>query len=350
MAWLATRVSVADLKRQITIAGGGLAGLSLAISLRRQGVPVTLWEAGNYPRHRVCGEFISGVSEDTLASLGISAAFAGALHHRTLEWRNCGRLLHRDHLLDPALGISRHLLDERLRQLAFAAGVELKTGVRARPEPREGLVWAAGRRPCNGRWIGLKAHVHTATRPADLEMHLGTNGYVGLAGVEDGWTNICGLFRVDRSIQAKGHELLLSYLTAGGHHDLVRTLSQARWREASFCAVAGFELGRQPEIPGLVTLGDAQAMIPPFTGNGMAMAFQAAARTTDFLVAWSQGDRSWEDSAEQIKSSLRQDFRRRLHVSSALHPILLTGPGRLFLRQLARCRLLPFHSLLALNR
>ena len=58
--------------RPITIVGGGLAGLVLGIGLRRCDAPVTIWEAGNYPRHRVCGEFISGRGQATLARLGMS--------------------------------------------------------------------------------------------------------------------------------------------------------------------------------------------------------------------------------------------------------------------------------------
>ena len=45
----------------IEIVGGGLAGLSLGLALRQQDIPVTLFEAGSYPRHRVCGEFITGL-------------------------------------------------------------------------------------------------------------------------------------------------------------------------------------------------------------------------------------------------------------------------------------------------
>ena len=53
----------------ITIVGGGLAGLTLGIGLRQRQIPVAVWEAGNYPRHRVCGEFISGRGQQTLERL-----------------------------------------------------------------------------------------------------------------------------------------------------------------------------------------------------------------------------------------------------------------------------------------
>ena len=71
--------------KPITIVGGGLAGLTLGIGLRQQGIPVTVWEAGHYPRHRVCGEFISGRGQDVLARLGLLESFsqAGAVCART---------------------------------------------------------------------------------------------------------------------------------------------------------------------------------------------------------------------------------------------------------------------------
>jgi 2-polyprenyl-6-methoxyphenol hydroxylase-like FAD-dependent oxidoreductase len=57
--------------KPIIIIGGGLAGLTLGIGLRQHGVPAALWEAGHYPRHRVCGEFICGRGQETLARLGL---------------------------------------------------------------------------------------------------------------------------------------------------------------------------------------------------------------------------------------------------------------------------------------
>src|SRR5664280_3618446 len=60
-----------NISKPVTIVGGGLAGLALGIGLRQRGVPVTVWEAGRYPRHRVCGEFICGRGQETLARLGL---------------------------------------------------------------------------------------------------------------------------------------------------------------------------------------------------------------------------------------------------------------------------------------
>jgi 2-polyprenyl-6-methoxyphenol hydroxylase-like FAD-dependent oxidoreductase len=350
VAWCETRDRVADLKREITIAGGGLAGLALACALRRYEVPVMVLEAGNYPRHRVCGEFISGVSEETLAALGIAPLFADALKHRSLAWFENGRLIHRDHFKDAALGISRYLLDERLRQLLDVTGGVIQTGVRARPEPRDGFVWTAGRRPRKGQWVGLKAHVRIPEKSADLEMHAGGNGYAGLAGVEDGWTNVCGLFRIDHQIQASGADFLPAYLEAGGNRKLAATLRACEWREGSFSAVAGFELGRQVPVPGLLMLGDAESMIPPFTGNGMSMAFQAAECAIQPLLAWSQGHQSWHEAANTVRAAVIRRFRRRLAVAGTLHPILLGSGGRSLLQSLASARLLPFHPMLALIR
>jgi menaquinone-9 beta-reductase len=342
--------SLAALNREITIAGGGLAGLSLASALRLRDVPVTVLEAGNYPRHRVCGEFISGVSGETLEALGIADLFEGARQHRTLAWLDGGREIHRDEFKEPALGISRHRLDERLRNRAESLGAIVRTGVRCKPDPREGLVWTAGRRPCNGGWIGLKAHVRSVPISADLEMHAGKNGYAGLAGVEDDWINVCGLFRIDRTISATGAELLPAYLDAGGNGHLAALLRAGEWREGSFCAVAGFELGRQTVIPGLLALGDAESMIPPFTGNGMSMAFQAAECAVVPLTDWSHGGRSWTDAANLVQAAVKRKFRRRLAVARGLHAVLLDADGRSLLQSLSCAGLLPFRPALALIR
>jgi len=341
---------MACLNPHITIAGGGLAGLSLACALRLRGVAVTVQEAGSYPRHRVCGEFISGVTEETLKNLGILDLFTDARRHQSLAWHDQGRLIHRTQFPEAAYGISRYRLDERIRQKLESLGGKIETGVRARPEPREGLVWAAGRRPCNGPWVGLKAHVRDIPMTADLEIYIGRNGYTGLAEVEDGWVNVCGLFQLNRKAKAKPNDLLASYIEAGGNSRLAQTLKTASWREDSFSAVAGFQLGKQPKVHGLLCVGDSESMIPPFTGNGMSMAFQAAEAATGPLVAWADGAITWAEATAQVDQRLEKKFHRRLGVAQAMHHLILSNTGRRLFHAVAATHVLPFRPLLSLIR
>ena len=111
--------------KPITIIGGGLAGLTLGIGLCQRGVPVILWEAGRYPRHRVCGEFISGRGQDVLARLGLLDSFfeAGAELGSTAAFY-LGRFGSPVRTLGtPALCLSRFAMDALLaRHLRQAGG------------------------------------------------------------------------------------------------------------------------------------------------------------------------------------------------------------------------------------
>ena len=43
----------------VIIVGGGLAGLTSAVHLSKKGLSVLLIEKHEYPKHKVCGEYIS---------------------------------------------------------------------------------------------------------------------------------------------------------------------------------------------------------------------------------------------------------------------------------------------------
>lgn len=350
MAWRTSRASLPDLSEPVTIAGGGLAGLSLAAGLCSRGLRVTVHEAGSYPRHRVCGEFISGVEARTLEALGIGDVLNGGIPRSSVAWFREGRKVHEDSLPLPAVGISRYRLDSLLRDRVVSLGGEVVEGSRQARQPRTGLVWAAGRIPAPGRWIGLKCHYPGLEMIADLEMHLGSNGYAGLAGVEDGRVNVCGLFKVDRSLRGNGPELLSAYLRAGGNEVLAARLSDSEADPTSFCAVAGFELGRQDADPGLCVVGDAESMIPPFTGNGMSMAFEAAELALDPLARWSRDHLAWDPCVAEVRTRLHRRFRKRLAAAQAIHPLLLHRGGRRLIESIAKAGILPFRPLLSLVR
>lgn len=334
--------------RPIEIIGGGLAGLALGIALRREQVPVVLHEAGTYPRHRVCGEFIAGLAPATIETLGLKSVLGDALRHHEVAWVMRDQEPRIQRLPSPALGISRFELDARLARAFLAHGGDLRTASRcADLSARAGRVFAHGRRPAvRSPWLGLKVHCAGLELMRELELHLGEDCYVGLSRIENDAVNVCGLFR-RRRLSARGPALLIGYLRAAGLGELADRLAHAELLAGSFCAVAALNFDRSVPRAAQVRLGDASAMIPPFTGNGMAMAFQSAEVALAPLLGYARGEATWPVTCRTIHTALRRRFRLRLASAGALHSFLLRRPRQRWLAALSRAQLLPFDSLYA---
>jgi flavin-dependent dehydrogenase len=325
--------------RRVEIVGGGLAGLALGLGLRQRGIPVTILEAGGYPRHRVCGEFITALDEITRRDLGLDDALRGARRARGVAWQEGEQIVLRHALPEDALALSRYRLDARLADSFRATGGDLVTRHRADPSPQSGRVLACGRRPApRSRWMGLKQHFRALELTDDLELHLGRDCYVGLARVESGVVNVCGLF-------PRGPGSLTRKCRAAGMPALAARLEAAVPVEDSFCAVAGLDYRAPRTPPGTVSLGDHRGLIPPFTGHGMTIALQSAAAALPHLEEWSQGRAAWDRTCARIAHDLRRRFARRLAWGRVLHPWLLHPPRRRWVLALHRTGLLPFHPL-----
>lgn len=318
--------------RPLTIVGGGLAGLTLALALRRLDLPVTVIEAGSYPRHRVCGEFLSGRGQDVLEELGLAEACraAGARAAESAVFaspQRFGRILR---LPRPALCLSRHALDDLLARAVVAQGGILKTGERVADHSLPaGTLRATGRRPATGpasgpwRWFGVKAHARHVCLEADLELHAGPHGYAGFCRLGDGVVNVCALFR--RRIGSTGD-------SARSPADWLRGVPGTRWAErmaraeldpASLCTVGGLELRPwHGADDGELRLGDALTMIPPVTGNGMSLALESAALAVGPLAAYARGTLEWEDARHAIAHAARRAFAGRLRAAAWLQRAL----------------------------
>ncbi len=322
-------------QRPITIIGGGLAGLTLGIGLRRRGVPVTLCEAGAYPRHRVCGEFISGRGQATLARLGLQERLlaAGARPATTAMFFSESRTSNVKRLPEPALCISRFQLDGLLAFEFRALGGDLIENHRHKQTgAQEGHVRATGRRsqPVDRGWrlFGLKIHAHHIALEADLEMHLTRNGYVGLSRLSEDLVNVCGLFR-SRTTQPDLATEWGSWLGGQPGSRLRDRLAKASFVEASFCSVAGIALRPQKALKqDEWCVGDAITMIPPVTGNGMSMAFESAELALEPLHAYSQGRMSWQNAQQQAARRCDEAFARRLTGSSFLQTAVFSPAWR----------------------
>ncbi len=316
--------------KPITIVGGGLAGLTLGIALRQRGAPVTLWEAGRFPRHRVCGEFISGRGLETLRRLDLFQLIerAGATSAQTAAFFNCRWESGVKQLPSPALCISRFMLDDTLAREFRRLGGELREGRRWNEAAEcEGVVRATGRRATpteNGwRWFGLKTHARGVRLSADLEMHVSPDGYVGMCRLPDDTVNVCGLFR-RRAGEEGGATNWREILSGPKDSRLIERLSGASLIEESFCSVAGLSL--KPDSAsahGGCCIGDAITMIPPVTGNGMSMALESAELSIAPLMEWSLGIIPWERARRRVAKNCDEAFRRRLTWAGRLQSLML---------------------------
>ncbi len=357
--------------KEITIVGGGLAGLSLGVCLRKQGIPVRLMESGAYPRHKVCGEFIAGVSEETLEYLGIASFLADAERHEQMRWWMGDACVLNEGTPSVALGISRYLLDQRLAAEFVRLGgeLELKCAVSLKEAGNEGWVWAAGKgksKDSNKNWIGLKIHA-VGVKAEDLKglaMHSGQkgkkNGYLGLCPIENSRVNCCGLFEVQSEItpsqaskrwgvNSEKVAMLMSYAEACGMAALVDWLQDHDFDDSSFSAIAGFNLGSQ-SIEHLFCIGDAAYLIPPFTGNGMSMALESSRIAAVALSKFSKGECDWDVAVRENNLAAKKFFAKRTTIAKMLHPLFFHPLGQMALRSVASSGFPSFQTLFKLLR
>jgi flavin-dependent dehydrogenase len=320
--------------KQITIIGGGLAGLTLGIGLRSRSVPVTIREAGTYPRHRVCGEFITGRGQDALARLGLRDLLleAGAIMGRTASFFLGKARSPLQPVMPPAWCLSRFIMDELLaRRFRDEGGQLLENSRWSEACPPEGFVLATGRRiqrlKMANRWFGLKVHARQVQLEADLEMHGLNDGYVGLCRLPDDKVNVCGLFRRHDNPHPIGSwERLLRGLPGTA---LRSRLQGAVFEPESFCSIAGLGLTPHRAAEQMdLSIGDALTMIPPVTGNGMSMAFEAAARSLDPLTDYSKGRLSWVEARNKVTRACDMAFARRLAWARWLQWFMFAGVAK----------------------
>ena len=158
----------------VVIAGAGPAGASAAIHLARGGARVLLLEQKRFPRHKLCGEFISPECLEHFARLGVAeemTAAGGAALRETVFYGRGGRGVRVPSewfgaRAGAALGLSRAEMDERLLQRARAVGVEVWEEATA-----TGLL-----RESDGRVMGVKARTAAGEREITARVTLDATG------------------------------------------------------------------------------------------------------------------------------------------------------------------------------
>jgi flavin-dependent dehydrogenase len=360
-------------RRDIVVVGAGLAGSGIAAALGQRGWDVLLIERDYFPRHKVCGEFLSPEAQHSLRTLGVldDVAALEPFPLRAAAITTPGGATIEMALPEDAWGLSRHALDARLADAVERCGGEVWQGaavthtshdadayvVHVRRSAEHGrmqmhsiqaraVIMACGRHssaalpPHNTAqgadkrgWrncVGLKIHYENVRMEPRVELYLFPGGYVGINPVEGGRANVCLLITY-AAFQAAGRSLFcVLEMAATRHAMLAERLRWARAVAESECAVAPVDTQRQPAPwdvqAGLACLGDTAAMIPPLAGDGMAMALRSAELCLDPADAHLQGQLSLAGWEAEYSRAWRREFGRRLRLGQTLQA-MLTTPG-----------------------
>src|SRR4051812_1469662 len=194
----------------LVIAGGGPAGSTAAIVAARRGLRVLLMERGGFPRHKVCGEFVSSESLSLLRDLlqDDDHALPNALPIKRFRVHVGSQVLEAP-VNPPAAGISRYDLDATLIEAAQRSGADCRMQCEVLRcehsahfilQTSRGQVTARAVINASGRWsrlsspqvvagqqsfVGCKAHfvAEDVSANTGVELFFGRDGYCGVQPV-----------------------------------------------------------------------------------------------------------------------------------------------------------------------
>ena len=329
----------------VAIVGAGPAGSTLAAILARRGVSVALIDRDEFPRDKLCGEFLSYDALPILARLGVAfdAPSIGTCRviarHRTYEFD----------FPAPARGVSRLLLDDLLFRTAGSAGAQSFAGwTTTHLDPltieRDGqrqtiaatvIVGAWGRwgrfdaqlgrrfmRDRSHRSFGFKRHYEPAAeggRRSTIDLYSFRGGYLGVSPIENGQTNICGLVHASRLAGLKGRWDAFVEMIRREEPQLEALYARHEPAQDGYLSSEPVIFrARSPIEQGVFMIGDASGIVDPLTGNGMAMAIQSAAVAAPHVVRAIEGKR--DESA--YRRAHGDFFGRRIRWSRRVAMIL----------------------------
>ncbi len=341
----------------VLIIGGGLAGLTAGIHLSQKGLSVTIIEKSGYPKHKVCGEYISNEILSYLKWLGADVAGLKPVSISKFEFSSMSGHPVTAQLPLGGFGVSRYVLDNYLCEKAKKNGCKVVlaevTGVNFIDDKfyveTSGAIYtskvvlgAFGKRSNLDKeinrefiqkrspWLAVKAHYKGEFPNDTVALHNFPGGYCGVSKVENDVINVCYLasyttFKKYKSIEDhqkgqvyKNPRLKEIFENAEMLFERPLTISQVSFDK------------KLPVENNILMVGDTAGLIHPLCGNGMAMAVHSAKIAAEFVLLYTEGVISREELEEFYAAAWKTHFSKRIRtgrlLGRALENKMLTRP------------------------
>ncbi|QPC95959.1 NAD(P)/FAD-dependent oxidoreductase [Mesorhizobium sp. INR15] len=352
------------MKFDAIILGAGPSGAAAALALAKQGRSVAIVERSEFPRRKVCGEFISAVNLQILDSLGVGSEFRalGGPEVRRIALFASGPSIEapmpRAHGEAFGRALGRDVLDCLLRDAARRAGVTVFQpwraveiaghGDRSRVtietrRSQETLIapviiaahgsWEPGKLVSNlekrhdrSDFLGFKAHFSNASLPADLmPLLVFPGGYGGMVWSDGGRLSLSCCMRRDALDTVRRSYPGLPAAAAVHAHILASCPAAAD--AIGGASLHGEWLAAGPIRPGIrerykedvFRVGNLAGESHPIIAEGISMALQSGwmlAQQLSRSTSWGPPERA--ATARKYSAAWQKQFSTRIHVASFL--------------------------------
>ena len=324
----------------VLIIGGGLAGLTSAILLQKNGYQVSLLEKKKYPFHRVCGEYVSNEVLPFLESLNIRVSELGPSEINRLSVTSVsGNTLHAD-LPMGGFGLSRYQFDNLLFQHAKKLGVdfifEKVSDINFREDKfiitssgnrmyEAGIAIAAYGKRSNldqklnrsffyhrSPYLGVKYHIKTDLPNDLIRLDNFQGGYSGVCKIEEDKYSLCYLSETASLKKFTGiREMEEQILFKNPYLKALFNNSEFLFENPEVINEISFERKTLTENH-LLFCGDSAGMITPLCGNGMAIAIHSGKILAGSIIRYGKKDHPID------RPALEKDYKQRWEKHFAL--------------------------------
>lgn len=329
----------------VIVIGGGLAGLSLSIDLSQRGHKVAVIEKGSYPRHKVCGEYISMESYRYLSAICPAIKELDLPEIKKFRLTSTSKNEFTTDLGMGGFGISRFLLEDLLYKQALELNVTFMLDTKATTinydqdrklyavQTKSQILNASvvcnssgrrsnlemserGQKDQKANYVGVKYHVRLKRDPEQIEIHNFPGGYCGISNIEEDRACLCYIVNAKELAAANKSIPELERKILSQNKNLYKIFTEAEFLFKEPVTISGINfLIKEPINKTTFFLGDSAGSIAPVTGNGMSMALRSAYVLANNLDLLLKGKWTRAESEKEYSAFWNKEFSNRIVLS-----------------------------------